>query len=133
MLKRASRRLSSLPAAVELRAQDAAALNVPAGSFDAAILNLVLSVVPDPTAVVAEVMRALRPGGRAVIFDKFAPDGRRPSRLRRTVSLVTSAFGTEIARRLDDILDAAPCTVVSDEPSILHGQYRVVLVRRDAA
>ncbi len=133
MLQRARRLASTLPAAVELRQGDAANLDLAPASFDAVILNLVLSVVPDPVAAMAEVMRVLRPGGRAVIFDKFAPDDRSPTLPRRIMSKVTSVLGTEIDRRLVDILEGAPCRTVSDEPSILAGQYRVVLLHRTDA
>ena len=102
-------------------------------SFDAVILNLVLSVVPDPTTVVAETMRVLRPGGRVVVLDKFAPEGRTPSLARQLLNLLTRVLGTAINRKLSDILASAPCQVISDEPSILAGQYRVVLLRRNGA
>ena len=100
------------------------------GSFDAAILNLVLSVVPDPVPVLHETMRALRPGGRAVAFDKFAPEGRPVSASRRALSAMSTIFGTAVDRRLSDILADQPCRLVSNEPSIAGGQYRVVLLRR---
>lgn len=132
MLRRAERRLRESAAAVELRSGDAAALDMPSSSFDAVVLHLVLSVVPDPAAVVAEAMRVLRPGGRAVVFDKFAPEGQRPSAARRALNLVTTAFGTDIDRRLGDVLASAPCRVTSDVPSLLGGQYRVVLLQRTA-
>jgi ubiquinone/menaquinone biosynthesis C-methylase UbiE len=45
---------------------DAEALDVPDGSFDAALCALGLMYVPDPVAALREVRRALRPGGRAV-------------------------------------------------------------------
>lgn len=130
MLRRAQKRLKDSTARVELRLGDAAALEMPSSSFDAVVLHLVLSVVPDPAAVVAEAMRVLRPGGRAVIFDKFAPEGRDPTVARRALNLVTTAFGTEIDRRLGDLLAGAPCRVISDVPSLLGGQYRVVLLER---
>lgn len=132
MLRRAARRTTGSAAEVELRLGDAAALEMPSSSFDAVVLHLVLSVVPDPAAVVAEAMRVLRPGGRAVIFDKSAPEGRSPSAARRVLNLVTTAIGTEIDRRLSDLLRGAPCRVVSDVPSLLRGQYRVVLLERTA-
>lgn len=127
MLAHARRRV---PPRVELRCRDAAELDVPTGSFDAAILNLVLSVVPDPVPVLRETMRALRPGARAVAFDKFAPEGRPVSASRRALSLMSSVFGTAVDRRLSDILTDQPCRLVSNEPSIAGGQYRVVLLRR---
>jgi phosphatidylethanolamine/phosphatidyl-N-methylethanolamine N-methyltransferase len=130
MLQRARRRLPETAASVALRQGDAAALDLPTASFDAVILNLVLSVVPDPTTVLGEAMRVLRPGGRAVVFDKFAPDGQAPSPARRILNMVTTTLGTAIDRQLGDILATAPCRVFSDEPSILVGQYRVILLRR---
>jgi len=130
MLDRAHRRACEAAADVDLRVADAASLGVPTGYFDAAVLNLILSVVPDPVAVLAETMRALRPGGRAVVFDKFAPDDRAPSRTRRALNVVTAIFGTEIDRRLAELVAGAPCRVVSNEASILGGQYHVVLLTR---
>jgi ubiquinone/menaquinone biosynthesis C-methylase UbiE len=133
MLRRAQRRRLVSAASVELEPGDGEALDMPASSFDAVILNLVLSVVPHPATVVAEAMRVLRPGGRAVVFDKFAPDGEDPSPARRVLNLLTTALGTEIDRHLSDILATAPCRVVSDTPSLLGGQYRVVLLQKAGA
>lgn len=133
MLARARDRARALHLDVDLREGDAAHTGLPSGGHDAVVLHLVLSVVPDPRAVLREAMRLLRPGGRAVVFDKFAPDGRPVSRPRRAASVVTGFFGTEIDRRLADIVAGARCQVVKDEPSILRGQYRVVLLERDPA
>ena len=44
------------------------ALPYPAGTFDVMLSNEVLEHVQDDRAAVAEMVRALRPGGRAVIF-----------------------------------------------------------------
>ena len=118
------------PATVDLHCGDAAVLDVATASFDAAILNLVLSVVPDPAAVLSQTMRALRPGGRAVAFDKFAPEGQPVAGSRRVLSAMSSAFGTTIDRRLGDLIVGQSCRIVSNEPSIFGGQYRVVLLRR---
>ena len=47
---------------------DAGALPVPSGAFDAAVSSLVLNFVPDPEAAVAEMARAVRPGGLVAAF-----------------------------------------------------------------
>jgi ubiquinone/menaquinone biosynthesis C-methylase UbiE len=47
----------------EFRLGDAMALPFPAGRFDAAIMALVLVFVPEPAKGVAEMVRAVRPGG----------------------------------------------------------------------
>lgn len=54
---------------VELHEADAKSLPVADGSFDAAVSVQVLEYVPDIAAALAEVHRALRPGGRAVLWD----------------------------------------------------------------
>ncbi|HEX2086006.1 MAG TPA: methyltransferase domain-containing protein [Solirubrobacteraceae bacterium] len=68
MLALAARRCEGLPN-VELREGDATALPVEDASFDAALCVQVLEYVPDVAAALAELHRALRPGGRVVIWD----------------------------------------------------------------
>ena len=51
------------------RPGDATALPVPEESFDAALCVQVLEYVADPTAALAQMHRALRPGGRVVVWD----------------------------------------------------------------
>ena len=110
---------------------DAQALDFPDSSFDAMILNLILSVVPDGAAAFREAWRVLRPGGRAVIFDKFAAEVGRISALRRGVGKIISLFGTDPNRRLSEIMGSpADLTIERNEPSLLRGQYRIVLLSR---
>lgn len=68
MLSAARHRLTDLEN-VELRSGSLEALPVEDGELDVAILSLVLHYVVDPPHVLAEVRRALRVGGRAVILE----------------------------------------------------------------
>ena len=68
MLELAARRCAG-HVGVELRSADAVSLPVDDASFDAALCVQVLEYVPDPTVALAEMHRALRPGGRAVVWD----------------------------------------------------------------
>jgi len=68
MLALAERRCAP-HANVELRAGDVGALPVADGEFDAALCVQVLEYVPDATAALADIGRALRPGGRALVWD----------------------------------------------------------------
>ena len=52
-----------------LQQADAAALPVESSSFDAALCVQVLEYLPDVAAGLAELHRALRPGGRLVVWD----------------------------------------------------------------
>jgi ubiquinone/menaquinone biosynthesis C-methylase UbiE len=54
---------------VDFRVGDFTALPVDDGSFDFAICALALAHLPDPTPAIAEIARAVRPGGRVVLTD----------------------------------------------------------------
>jgi ubiquinone/menaquinone biosynthesis C-methylase UbiE len=86
---------------LEMNAQ---ALQFPADCFDVVILNLILSVVPDGAAALREAWRVLRPGGRAVIFDKFLPETGRLTPFRNLLGAILRAIGTDPNRRLSEIL-----------------------------
>lgn len=68
MLQLAARRCAGHET-VELHPADAVSMSVEDASFDAALCVQVLEYVPDPTAALAEIHRALRPGGRVVVWD----------------------------------------------------------------
>jgi phosphatidylethanolamine/phosphatidyl-N-methylethanolamine N-methyltransferase len=104
MLARLERRAARLGLTVDARVMDAQAMTFPDASFDAAVLNLILAVVPDPARCAREVARVLRPGGRAVVLDKFAPDAGPVPLARRLLNPLASFFGTEITRRLGPIV-----------------------------
>jgi SAM-dependent methyltransferase len=68
MLELARRRCAGL-GNVELRTGDATALGVGDGEFDAAYSVQVFEYVADTAAGLAELWRALRPGGRVLVWD----------------------------------------------------------------
>ena len=130
MLARARARLPLAGRSVELVEADAVTfLRSRPEVFDAAVLNLVLSVVPDGRACLHAAVSALRVGGRAVVFDKFAPPGR-VNVARRVANVVASRLGTDVTRPFGPMLTGSRVHVVRDEPA-LHGLYRVILLERD--
>ena len=68
MLELAGRRCAEL-GNVELRAGDATALGVSDADFDAALCVQVLEYVAETRAGLAELHRALKPGGRVLVWD----------------------------------------------------------------
>ena len=110
--------------------RDAQNLLVEAESFDAAILNLILSVIPDGRACLQSALCALKPAGRLVIFDKFLSDRRKLSPTRKFFNLFSTFLGTDINRRLSDLMLGCACTITYDEPSIGGGMYRVIMLKK---
>lgn len=129
MVARARRRAGS---GVECRIGDAQRLDEPDASFDAVALHLILAIVPDPGAVLAQAWRMLRPGGRISVFDKFLPDGAVPSWPRRLANVVTRAVATNINRRLADIVaaSATPLRVERVENAGWGGFLKIALLRK---
>lgn len=132
MVDRTRRRAEGLGRAVDARVMDAQALEFDA-SFDAVVLHLILAVVPDPVAAVREAARVLKPGGRAVVFDKWVPDDREPSLLRRAGNLVSGVVATDITRKLGPLVAATPLVVEHQEPAGAGGFFSITLLRKPAS
>lgn len=114
----------------DIRVMDGQALEFEDGSFDAVVLHLILAVIPDPIRCINEAARVLRPGGRAVVLDKFLADGARPNLLRRAANLMTSIIATDINRSLGDIVAASPFEIVHREDAGLGGLFQIALLSR---
>lgn len=130
MLAKARLKLGRCPASVKLIQGDAQALLMDEAPFDAVILNLILSVIPDGNACLQSALCALKSGGRVVVFDKFLPEDVTVSLFRKFINLFSTFLGTDINRRLSDLMRDCPCIITHDEPSIAGGMYRVVILKR---
>jgi phosphatidylethanolamine/phosphatidyl-N-methylethanolamine N-methyltransferase len=130
MVERTRARATALDMNVDARVMDASRLELPDESFDTVVLHLILAVVPDPAGTAREAARVVRRGGRVAIFDKFLPDDRDPSLLRRAANALTRIFATEINRKLRPLLAGTGLRIVHDEPSIFGGMFRVVICEK---
>ena len=115
---------------IDFRVMDAMAMDLPDGGFDAALLHMVLEVVPDAARCLAETARVLRPGGRIAVFDKFLPEGRRPGTLARAGLALLDLVFTSTNRRMGEILESAgaPLRIIHDEPAV--GAYRHLVLEK---
>lgn len=108
--------------------------DLPDGSFDAVLFNLILSVAPDGAEAFHEGWRVLRAGGRAAIFNKFLPEGAPLTLRRRVVGWLAARIGTDVNRRLVDIVGDVPDWRIShNEPNLFGGQYRVLRLEKAAS
>ncbi|MDR1996606.1 class I SAM-dependent methyltransferase [Azonexus sp.] len=99
-------------------------------AFDAAILHLILAVVPQPEHCLGEIARVVRPGGTVIVFDKFLRRGQ-PALLRR----LANPLARRVASRLDVVFEDVLATVPQfacedDQPALGSGWFRLIRLRR---
>ncbi|MFZ5824085.1 MAG: class I SAM-dependent methyltransferase [Bacillota bacterium] len=131
MVERLRWRAGALGQTVEARVMDGHALDLPDSSVDCVILHLILAVIPDPVAAAREVDRVLKPGGRAVIFDKFVPDEAPVSAGRRALNLLTNLVFSDITRKLGPILKGTGLRIIHQEPAMLGGSFQIILLKKE--
>jgi len=132
MLRRARTRAASSRRTVSFVIGDVTALPFADGTFDAVVLHLILAVVPRPERALAETARVLRPGGRALVLDKFLKPGERAP-VRRFANLFLSPILTRTDVVFEDLLAAAPgLRVTEDRPALLGGWFRFITLERIA-
>ncbi|WP_416243824.1 class I SAM-dependent methyltransferase [Azospira sp. APE16] len=128
MLARACRRSGGLDFA-PVRG-DARRLPFADASFDAVVLHLILAVVPEPRLCLQETARVLRPGGTALIFDKFLQPGQRAP-LRRLLSPLVSRLATHLDVVFETVHESeAALQLESDRPALAAGWFRLIRLRR---
>jgi len=115
---------------IDFRVMDGMALDLPDAGFDAAILHMVLEVIPDPLRCLREAARVLRRGGRLAVFDKFLAEDDRPGVFRRAGLALLDFVFTSTNRRMGEMLarSGAPLAVEHDEPAC--GSYRHLILCR---
>lgn len=96
---------------VEFRSGDSHSLDIPDGVFDAVVAHTLISHVEDQEAVVREIARIVKPGGKVAIFDGDY------------VTLTFGSDGSVPAKEMDEIIIAALITnprAVREMPKLLH-------------
>lgn len=102
-------------------------------SFDVAVLHLILAVVPRPELCLTEAARVLKPGGRILLFDKFLRRGQQ-AWVRRGLNFFIKHFATRLDVVFEEVLETAPgLRVVSDEPALANGWFRLIEIQKDMA
>ncbi|OGO71694.1 MAG: hypothetical protein A2Z49_10785 [Chloroflexi bacterium RBG_19FT_COMBO_56_12] len=132
MLAKARQKLPLNGRQIGLAIGDAARLPTAEAQFDSAVLNLILSVVPDGAACLRETLRSVRPGGRIIVFDKFLPENGKLSLGRRFFNIFSTLLGTDVTRRFNLMAEGLDLNLLWEEPSLLHGTYRILLLERKA-
>jgi ubiquinone/menaquinone biosynthesis C-methylase UbiE len=132
MLLRARERSRRLGRSDGFVLADAQRLPFRGGSLAGAALHLVLAVVPDPGAALAEAGRAVATGGQLTVLDKFVRAGERPGPVRRLLDRLLRDRVTGLLLCFEEALAAAPALAVAeDEADLFGGAYRRILLRKE--
>jgi phosphatidylethanolamine/phosphatidyl-N-methylethanolamine N-methyltransferase len=119
-------------AALDLALVQGDAMRLPfvEGAFDCVVLHLIVAVVPAPARCLAEAARVLRPGGTALVLDKFLRRGERAP-LRRVLNPLSRRIATRLDVVLEQLLEEVPAFVVErDEAALAGGWFRSLELRK---
>ena len=87
-----------------LRQMDARSLDFPDNHFDTVTAMHVLSVVPEPERVMAEIARVCKPGGKVVITNHFARERGGLATLEKVLAPLANTIGWHSDFRIETVL-----------------------------
>ncbi|MBI1261046.1 MAG: methyltransferase domain-containing protein [Rhizobiales bacterium] len=95
---------------------DASELTFDSASFDTVVAMYVMTVVPDPVAVMRELERVCKPGGEVIIVNHFAQDHGVRGWVERWMAPASRALGWHPDFRVETITDITTLELVESIP-----------------
>lgn len=133
MMARAQARVEELGwPNLELRKMDARSLLFADESFDHVLAPYVVSVVPEPRRVMAEMRRVCKIGGTVLVVNHFGSSNGVLRRAERLASPLTEWLGFRMDLPVETVTDTEGLAVVRIERVNLLGLWRLVEMRRVA-
>src|SRR5258706_6993280 len=116
---------------VRLLEMDAADLKFATGTFDIVYAPYLISVVPDPVAVVREMYRVCRSGGRIIVLNHFRSRNAVGAWLERIISPLTVHIGFKTDLDLPAFLAQAELQPISIEKVNVPRIWSLVTCRKE--
>ncbi|KAA9340534.1 class I SAM-dependent methyltransferase [Adhaeribacter soli] len=130
MVSKMQQRAKRLQFNATVEVMDGQNLHFPDNTFDKLILHLIVAVIPDPVKCLQEAERVLKPGGEAVIFDKFRPQNQQLSKFRAFFNKLTSFLFSDITRVIENLLTHTKLKIVKDLPANFNGNFRILKIQK---
>ncbi|WP_347313092.1 class I SAM-dependent methyltransferase [Defluviimonas sp. SAOS-178_SWC] len=132
MLEKARQKVAdqNLTQVVRISEMDARALAFPDGHFDTVVAMHVISVVPEPEKVMAEMARVCKPDGEVVIVGHFARDRGFLAALERVVAPLADFIGWHSDFAVERILGVPTLTLTAARPIALFGIFSFLVLRK---
>ena len=132
MLAKARARAERTHVDVDLALMDAQHLQFPDGTFDAVVATCVFCSVPDPVAGLREVLRVLKPGGKALLLEHVRGSNPIVGRLMDLLNPVAVRMsGANINRRTVENVRAAGFADIQVESHML-GMIKTIRATKSA-
>jgi len=132
MLERARLRLAGMrPARVRVEHMDAREIRFPDAYFDKVLAPYVISVVPDPDRVLAEMVRVCRPGGTIIVVNKFQSATRIVAAVERLVTPLSTWIGFRLDLPVATVARTAGLTLVHEERVNVFGLWHLLEFRKE--
>jgi phosphatidylethanolamine/phosphatidyl-N-methylethanolamine N-methyltransferase len=131
MLKLARKRvddgLTNVPGILQM---DAGRLAFPDATFDVVVAMYLITVVPDPEAVMAELARVCKPGGEVILVNHFAAE----SGIRLWIEKMAAPFGDKLGWHPDfsftRVMGEPSLTLIDKAPAGFGGLFTLVRFRK---
>ncbi len=134
MLDRARTRAKRLGLGhVVLARMDAGRMAFPDDSFDMVLAAYVVTAVPDYRALLREMIRVCRPGGRVMLVNHFTNGNGLLAACERAVSPICTHLGFRTDLSLEQVLDGAPLALLHHERVSPLGMWHLVECRNTKA
>jgi phosphatidylethanolamine/phosphatidyl-N-methylethanolamine N-methyltransferase len=135
MLARARARVEArqLGHVVALERMDARDMSFPDDTFDTVVAMHLISVVPEPERVVAEMARVCRPGGEVVLLNHFLHETGALAVLGRRFGPLANQLGWHSDFPIAPALSCPALEIVERRPSPPFGMFTLLRLRKRAA
>ena len=131
MLDHARTRLTGLAHAdVLLARMDARAIAFSEGHFDKVLAPYVISVVPDPEKVMAEIVRVCRPGGTVIVVNKFQSGFAPLAMIEHLLTSLSTWVGFRMDLPLETVTRTPGLTLVRKQRVNLLGLWHLLEFKR---
>lgn len=104
-------------------------------SFDVVVGSLIVSVVPNPEKSIEEMIRVLKPNGKIIIFDKFAPKNANISLMKKIFRPIITKLGTDIGINFEQLIsNHILCLEVNEDKELMfNGMFRKIIMTKKSS
>jgi phosphatidylethanolamine/phosphatidyl-N-methylethanolamine N-methyltransferase len=116
-----------------LHEMDASNMDLPSNSFDTVVAMFVMSVVPDPEKVMAELERICAPGGEVMTLNHFSQDHGVRGWMERKMAPYCETFGWHPIFPFDRVMGRPNLQLIERKPMWPMGLFTLVRFRKMTA